>query len=224
MRRMAVLLLILVGVLGFAGTAQAGGPTSVLLASPTLQTAAALYNSGGDYDRLAEAIGIERSFSADRDVPSQLGVGPGSGSINVTWLMHDVWVWRVDRVQIEPGGNVWVNTTLSRENGELALDDGGVWHQAERPKELVALLTELGVWDGVGSAQAEPDNAIVTGGEDSKAAPPATKTAAAASDPSPWLFAAIALLGVALGFAVRPALGVVARLRARGPRQQLIDA
>jgi hypothetical protein len=225
--------LVVFGLLGLSALpASAGGPTSVLLASPTSRTAAALYNSGGDYDRLATAIGLERSFAADRSVPSRLGVGPGSGSINITWLMHDVFVWRVDRVQIEPDGKVWLNTTLSKENGELVFDDEGVWHQAAEPKQLVALLTKLGVWDGAGSKQADPDNAIVTGGTGSEAAPPAAQkpaptgatTTVAASSVSPWWLAAIGLLGAALGLAIRPALAMAARFRSRGARQELIDA
>jgi hypothetical protein len=108
-----------------------------------------------------------------------------------------------------------------------------VWHQAAQPKELVALLTKLGVWDGVGSKQADPDNAIVTGGTGPEAAPPAAQqpapATAAASDAaarslSPWWLAAIGALGVALGLPLRPALTLATRLRTRGARQQLIDA
>ncbi|WP_205117815.1 hypothetical protein [Tenggerimyces flavus] len=228
-----MVLFVLVGLLGFAALpAQAGGPTSVLLASPTLQKAAALYNAGGDYTRLADAVDLEGAVVADSKVPARLGIGPGSGAINLTWLMHDVWIWRVDRVQIEPDGKVWLNTTIADSGGNLAVEGDGVWHAAPQPKELVALLTKLGVWDGVGSKKAQPDNAIVTGGSGAvggggdDAAPPAadTTTPVASTSPTPWLFAAIALLGVGVGFAVRPGLALAARFRGRHPKQQLIDA
>lgn len=226
MRRIAVVLFVLVGLLGFAALpAQAGGPTSVLLASPTLQKAAALYNADGDYRRLADAVDLRGNGVADSKVPARLGTGPGSGAINVTWLMHDVFVWRVDRVQIEPDGKVWINTTLADSGGELTFKDDGAWHASPEPKELVALLTKLGVWDGAGKAKA--DDGIVTGGTGAVGGGDdgaTTTTPIASSSPSPWILAAIALLGVGLGFAVRPALAMAARMRGREPKQQLIDA
>lgn len=233
MRRVAVVVIVVLATLGLAGPASAGGPTSVLLASPSLGKAAGLYNDDGAYRRLEAAVGVERSVVADPKVPSRLGVGPGSNAINVTWLAHDVWIWRVDRVHIEPDGKVWLNTMLTDDSGVLPYESGGVWHQAAQPAQLKAVLVELGLWRSDAAkpkALNEPESATITGGGDS-AAPPAdepatttTTTPIASTSPSPWLFAAIALLGVALGFAVRPALAMAARLRGRDPRQQLIDA
>lgn len=235
MRRVAVVVIVVLATLGLAGPASAGGPTSVLLASPSLDKAAGLYNDDGAYSRLAAAVGVERSVVADPKVPSGLGVGPGSDAINVTWLAHDVWIWRVDRVHVEPDGKVWLNTMLTDDSGELPYEPGGVWHQAAQPAQLKALLAELGLWRSDAAkpkALNEPEAATITGGGDDSAAPPAdepatattTTTPIASTSPSPWLFAAIALLGLALGFAVRPALALAARLRGRDPRQQLIDA
>ena len=42
---------------GTAGLAYAGGPTSVLIASPTAQRAAGLYYTESRYEELAQAIG-----------------------------------------------------------------------------------------------------------------------------------------------------------------------
>lgn len=232
MRRVAVVVIVVLATLGLAGPASAGGPTSVLLASPSLNKAAGLYNDGGAYSRLAAAVGVEGSVVADPKAPSRLGVGPGSDAINVTWLAHDVWIWRVDRVHVTTGGKVWLNTMVADDSGALPYESGGVWHQAANSAQLKAILAELGLWrSGTATSKAlnEPEDAIAGG---DNAAPPTdeaatattTTTPIASISPSPWLFAAIALLGVALGFAVRPTLAMAARLRGRDPKQQLIDA
>src|SRR2546423_11493579 len=79
-----------------APAAFAGGPTSVILVNPQTGATAALYNSSIDYQALNDALGE----APQQPVPGtpDLHGGPGSSAFNITWLMHDVQVWRSDPV------------------------------------------------------------------------------------------------------------------------------
>lgn len=118
--------------------ASAGGPTSVLLVSPTRQVATALYHSDAAYTRLQELLG--ETPGNDPLAPALKG-GPGTDAINVTWLIHDVQVWRVDRIFMAQDGP-WIETNLNRD-GTLKFDQSGVVHRASDAKALVELLAML---------------------------------------------------------------------------------
>lgn len=63
----------------------------------------------------------------------------------MTWLIHDVQVWRVDRVYLGAEGEPWISTqTVTNESGVI-WDNPIVWHTTTRGKELAALLDRLGV-------------------------------------------------------------------------------
>src|SRR5687767_3921375 len=82
-----------------AGPASAGGPTSVLLAEPATQTAASFYYTDADYEALADLVGVNKPV----ETAAADAVGPIrdlGGGVTMTWLIHDVAVWRVDRVFI----------------------------------------------------------------------------------------------------------------------------
>jgi hypothetical protein len=121
-------------------SASAGGPTSVLLVSPARQATASLYTSDEAYERLTRLVGD--SPVADPAAPDLTG-GPGSDAINVTWLVHDVQIWRVDRIFTDAQGGPWISTIMVQDGGKLALDQPGVLHKASDPKELTALLSAL---------------------------------------------------------------------------------
>src|ERR671931_11148 len=72
--------------------------------------AAALYATDEAYGRL-ERLLVENP-SPDPAAPDVHG-GPGSDAINVTWLIHDVSVWRVDRVFTDAPGGPWIETIMS---------------------------------------------------------------------------------------------------------------
>jgi hypothetical protein len=201
----------LIFVLLSAGPAAAGGPTSVLLVSPGDGRTASLYNSAPAYDQLAAALG--ENPAADRGGPPWKS-GPGTSQINVTWLVHDVSVWRVDRIVLDYKGATWIETNGSvSENVDW--NRPGIWHKAKDPAVVRALVTELGL---VGKAVAKPQPTVSV---EPSAAPVAAQTPATTSGGlSRWWLLPAVIIGLALGFGARPAL---LRLRAREPRQQLID-
>lgn len=120
-------------------TASAGGPTSVLLVSPARQATASLYTTDEAYERLSRLVG--ENPTADPAAPNLSG-GPGSAAINVTWLVHDVQIWRVDRIFTDDKTGPWISTNIVPE-GKSAFTDKGVLHKASDPKELLALLSAL---------------------------------------------------------------------------------
>jgi hypothetical protein len=75
---------------GTAGMAHAGGPTSVLVVSPSAQRATGLYHTDSRYEELSQAIG------GGQDEPSGPLSQPASVELDQamevrqTWLVHDV--------------------------------------------------------------------------------------------------------------------------------------
>ena len=83
---------------GAAGLAHAGGPTSVLIVNPSAQRATGLYYTQASYDELARAIGgggDQPSGSLGKPASVDLDGQPG---IRLTWMIHDVSVWRTDGI------------------------------------------------------------------------------------------------------------------------------
>jgi hypothetical protein len=122
-----------------APLAVAGGPTSVLLVSPRTHGTASMYNSDDGYGRLEKLLG--ENPTADRAAPAVHG-GPGTDAINVTWLAHDVNVWRVDRIFLEADGGPWVETMISTD-GPLTFDKSGVVHKPTDGAALISFLSGL---------------------------------------------------------------------------------
>lgn len=194
--------------------ASAGGPTSVLLVSPNRQVAAALYNDDTAYTRLHQLLG--ESPVADPTAPPLHG-GPGTEAINVTWLMHDVWVWRVDRVFVNAVGGPWIETHIRnradydmRDEGLPDLGKPGVLHRASSPGDLRALL---------GTMRLTGEDAVSNQGIQGRAEEPqpavSTPVATAAGEREPadlnWLWLLIgAGAGAVLAIGFRP---LVRRIR-----------
>ncbi|MDV9171840.1 hypothetical protein R6V09_17145 [Streptomyces sp. W16] len=124
-----------------ASDAAAGGPTSVLVTSPESGQATALYYSDEQYGTLQQLLGPEGKGARDKPPEADLA---DARQINVTWLMHDISPWRIDRVfpvETRPQA-VWVHTAADvSENANL----NGYWHRAEQPAQLRALFKKLGV-------------------------------------------------------------------------------
>ncbi|MGW3413633.1 hypothetical protein [Streptomyces sp. NPDC000888] len=219
-----------------APAATAGGPTSVLVVSPESEESAALYYSDKEYGELQSLLGEPGRGTPEE--PPGLGVGSGR-QINVTWLVHDVSPWRVDRVypDTEGGGAVWIHTATN-----VPKSMNGYWHKAGQPDEVRTLFKELGVLGkstGEGSLADYPAPWQMT--EDASASPaPAeqsgTTAAATTGDGTDWWWAIPgAATGAVLALALRPLLpGVARRLsparrreerekREPGARQELID-
>jgi hypothetical protein len=171
-------------------SASAGGPTSVLLVSPARQATASLYTNDEAYQRLIRLVG--ESPVADPAAPDLTG-GPGSDAINVTWLVHDVQIWRVDRIFTDVKSEPWISTVMVQDGGKLALDQPGILHKASDPKELIALLSALRL---LGSS---PPQAF-QGPKAATVDAPASQPAAAAPAPRPpadlaWLWLVIGAAG-----------------------------
>ncbi|MCL6734179.1 hypothetical protein [Streptomyces neyagawaensis] len=223
----------------------AGGPTSVLLASPTSQRTASLYGTDKAYVRLHELMDPAASGSGGgRGEPpmseEEMAEAP-TDMINVTWMIHDVSPWRVDQVYptLPDTKDVWIHTTVSV--GAMGTDAneerGGAWHKAKDSQELRQVLTWLGVLgtepdgtrsDGPGrselpslgsSAGARADSGAATA-DGTRAGKPGL------ADQARWAIPAL-VLGLALGSTVTVLLRRAAARREAGgpgPRQQLLDA
>jgi hypothetical protein len=223
-----------------APSALAGGPTSVMLVSPDSAQTAALYYSAKEYGELQRLLGEPGAGS--REEPAGLRAGSGR-QINVTWLIHDMSPWRVDRVYPDAphSKDVWIHTST-----DAAQTMNGYWHKAEQPAQVRALFRSLGLmgkasgqgaggifpgpWqtteDTVGTAAApEPAPAPVPTGRLRTAAP------ATAEDGTDWWWA---IPGAAAGAGLVLALGPVVRRtsgarllgrreREAGTRQELRD-
>ncbi|MFF3845114.1 hypothetical protein [Streptomyces sp. NPDC002328] len=223
------------GVVLGAAPAAAGGPTSVLLASPTSQETASLYGTENDYGRLERLLHASGGSSGGGAAPPKPEEMTGH-MVNVTWLAHDVHPWRVDRVyRLAPADRgIWIHTSIEASSA-------GVWHRAKDDGQLRALLTELGVmgapasgeFGGLPAATAEESAAGAaqassepSAGEDG----PVTRSAGAA-DPAlgaNWWWAIPGLgLGLALGFGSALLTRRAAAPEGSGPphepRQELID-
>lgn len=144
-----------------AGPATAGGPTSVLLSVPGEGRTASLYYTDAAYDELADLVG---AFAGP-------GTTDGSGrshetgtGVNVTWLVHDVLPWRVDRIYLQGDGALWIATQVVEGDADSVWDSPVYWHQPEDGGALTRLLDSLGVGQpgaGAGSVtSAEPGGTV----------------------------------------------------------------
>ncbi|MFE2813742.1 hypothetical protein ACFXGG_25355 [Streptomyces nigra] len=211
---------------GLAPVASAGGPTSVLLSAPGNQRTAALYYSDREYVALEKLLGTPARGSREQPPDESL---MAADQINVTWMVHDVTPWRIDRVhRMARGKDVWIRRTTDVER-----QTHGSWYRAARPGELRALLDELDLTGGPTSAPGaseEPAETGDTAAEAEEAAASASPAARASSGPSAgtgwWWAVPGAVAGAVLALGLRP---VVARrpwdrLRGEpGPRQELRD-
>lgn len=207
-----------------AGHAAAGGPTSVLIVNPMTGETGALYASDRHYQVLQDALAPAPNISVER--PAQLSGGPGTPAINITWLIHDVSVWRVDRVRLE-FKYVWVQTS-ELTDGTMPLNGTDAWHVASDSQAVLEVLDDLGVLPGQDSADADKDGSLdgtgQLGADESAAADerPVVATPAPSLPGWQWI-AAAAASGIALGAMGRPALAAVLRRRPSGLRQQFVD-
>jgi uncharacterized protein (TIGR02246 family) len=191
--------------------AGAGGPTSALLSIPGSGQTASLYYTDPEYDELSGLVGVaEPSGTFDGE---ESGSGHESGpGVTVTWLVHDVEPWRVDRIYLGDKGEVWISTQMGF--GASLWDNPPVWHQPANGKRLAALLGELGLAD-----KAATDESFdgVAGASTPDETPPASEPATldpepAAADRSWTTSVGLALGGLAAGvlLTLGPDSGVVA--------------
>ncbi|MGW4019827.1 hypothetical protein [Streptomyces sp. NPDC005009] len=218
-------------VLWGASPASAGGPTSVLVVSPESEETASLYYSDAEYGELERLLGP--SDKGTRDKPPEADLA-SVRLVNVSWMLHDVTPWRVDRVflgSIEE--DVWIHTAA-----KLPETPNGVWHRAEYPSDLHKLLYGLDVMGhttgtnpapGIYPAPWETEAAGSGTDEDVAATTSETRTAPPEGDGTDWWWAIPGVVaGAALALVLRPYVTRWPPVRRRkedpGPRQELLDA
>lgn len=189
--------------------ASAGGPTSALLSVPGQGRTASLYYTDPQYDALSDLVGISGAAGkVDDSGRTHDNGGPG---VTITWLIHDVDPWRIDRVYPDGAGSAWIATQETNGTGSI-WDSPVVWHQPADGAALVSLLDELGVgraareatsFDGVAGQPAPP------------AEQPVTTTAPTTTEPAADGSSGIAGAWWALGGLVVGALAVLAGTRLR---------
>jgi hypothetical protein len=182
-----VAILSLVSWLAGAQPASAGGPTSVLLASPENRQAAALYVTDAAYQGLARAVGPELGSTTR---PS--AVPHDSDMVRLTWLIHDQQIWRIDRVYIAAGDGIWIETMLSVDGGDVLAQPGN-WHRAADSAGLTTILRQTGVLS-TGAAQAAGREPVTSPSQ-------AVEPPAASSSGTSWLAIATGIGGLLVGAA-----------------------
>jgi hypothetical protein len=191
-----------------AGHASAGGPTSVIIVNPANGAAGALYFTDSDYELLIAAL---EPYGASVEHPPGPASGPGTAAINVSWLVHNVRIWRIDDIRLN-GEHVWVQTMI---RGEPEVPGYGDWHLASNADAVVEVLERMGVI-GEGTATETPG----VDAADSDLAGSEDDTLLAGW----WWALPGAVAGVALGSLRRPALVWLSRRRDSAPHIELIDA
>ncbi|ALC21354.1 hypothetical protein ACH46N_21230 [Streptomyces pristinaespiralis] len=236
LRRVAALAALLALTWVFAPVAAAGGPTSVFLVSPESGETASLYYADKEYGTLTDLLGPTGS-DGSKERPPSLDMAMGTRQITVTWMVHDVDPWRVDRLY--PGDErdtVWIHT--STESG----GEQGTWHTAQRPGKLIELLGGLGLMgekspSGGGGGDYPPPWEQDAGATEEAPAGPAggppgedrpRPTAAASTSTTGWWWSIPGLAaGAVLALFLRPLLPSFPFRRGAGdpgPRQELLDA
>jgi hypothetical protein len=186
-----------------AGPASAGGPTSALLVWPDSGRTASLYASDDDYTELARLVGALEPDGYAGEV-SSTGAGHDSGPmVTVTWLIHDVQVWRVDRIFPLAKGGPWVATQVEVGGSGDLLGSPVVWHTAADGPATTALLDRLGL--GTGSAAPAGSGPARAGAAPEPADRPRGQRAAPASSGWPGWAWGLGGLAVGAGLAVMAA-------------------
>lgn len=204
-----------------SGQATAGGPTSVLVANPGTGEAAALYATDARYGELQSAL---KPAAGETAYPDGMSAGPGTPAINITWLWHDVSVWRVDQVRLDVEGGPWVLTNQSDDGDPDSFWSNDSWHRAADPDGVLDVLSSLGVLDEVNSSAPDPAEPAPATSDEPTPVASSTRAAMDGSSGSVWWLLPVAAGGVLLGALGRPyADSWFRRWRTSGPRQQLID-
>jgi hypothetical protein len=196
-------------VTGLAGPSTAGGPTSVLLVAPSEGRTASLYNGSPEYQELAGYVGAFDTSNGAAEPPAGVSENGPAGAedssgpgVTITWLIHDVSIWRVDRVFLDAKGGPWIATQSSMDGAEV-FSKPASWHLAKNGKALAGLLDRLGVGtvgpagtSGRGTG-AQPLAQAPTAAAESNAIAPATSNGR--PWPDGWIYG---LVGLVLGSAL----------------------
>jgi hypothetical protein len=203
----------LLGVAGLiAAPAAAGGPTSALLSIPGAGSTASLYYTDPEYDELADLVGVSQPSGT---FDTELGTHESGPGITITWLIHDVDPWRVDRVYLGSEDGPWISTQLA--SGNASIWESPVrWHQPEDGARLARLLDGLGLGTAA-SKNTDFEGVAGASEQDTTPAPTTDPEPAAPSTTEPgWL----GRVGWALGGLLAGALLMLAWTRRRTVEQE----
>ena len=140
---LAGLLLMTTWVWWSVGTASAGGPTSVIMVNPDTGRAAALHTTNTRYGRLVDAVRAYHPPTGPATRPTSVPDCTGC-QVRLTWLIHDMQVWRIDRVHVTPDDGVWLESVSDETGGDVSARTG-VWQRPYDATALLGLLDDLGV-------------------------------------------------------------------------------
>ena len=208
-----------------AAPAQAGGPTSVLMTNPATGHAHALYYSDRAYERLGSGVGAFGAESGSADRPQSVVDDFGS-EIRLTWLIHDMSIWRIDRVHITTQDGTWVETLVEVADGDIYSRPAS-WHRAADLKLLMGSLNAAGLLAGSARVTTDPTSTVphATAPTVAQAVPTVAQTAPApvvatgrTPVPVPALIAGAGVAGLVVGAVAALALARPRTRRGRPPR------
>jgi hypothetical protein len=106
--------------------------------------------------------GDDGQSSGSRSQPASVELDP-TMEVRLTWLVHDVSVWRTDGIYLTRSDGVWINTLTVLDGGSGDLfDEPSRWHRAKDDAALLAVLKSSGILTSSGvprmdsSPQASP--------------------------------------------------------------------
>ncbi|WP_344158538.1 hypothetical protein [Kribbella yunnanensis] len=144
--------------------ANAGGPTSVLLSAPP-QVIAFGYEDP-EYTELQKLT----NANGARGGPDQEQHDLGS-FVRLTWLIHDMSVWRRDIIYPDAPGGPWIATTEITD--EASAPTHPTWHRATDPVALVKLLSSLKLLPGLRNGEQTSGGPTAVPQRQPEAQPPA---------------------------------------------------
>jgi hypothetical protein len=228
------LLVAVLGTLGWAlsaAPAYAGGPTSVLLVDRVTGKASALYYEHPAYDQLSRSVEVADLAKASIHRPSTVSAAYDN-HIMLTWLAHDVWVWRIDEVYITDDDGIWVSTQADLTGAGDIVEQTAHWHRPADDKALLAAISATGLLPRAGQASTHrtvPPTFPSSESQDTGAVSPTTSNASATAVPATTSAGstggASGLMAAGAGVAgfVVGAGGVLLYRRARSPRPEEAD-
>ena len=165
-----------------AGTSWAGGPTSVLMVNPGTGQAAALHTTDARYEKLVETVRAYYPPTGSTTRPASVTDCAGC-EVRLTWLIHDMRIWRVDRVHLTPDDGIWLESVSDETGRRDLLEQQAVWQRPHDSQALLALLraTEVApaAGDVPGNVQQDPESSGQPPASDDGASTGETSLAAA---------------------------------------------